>query len=302
MKGTPETIEQFYKHKYDEDLCVEIKKNTGQFGVFRVEDRIRTGTTSPSFIRRNFFKIMLLQGDSIFHYGDKSIPVTGNTLLFFNPHIPYTYEPLSLDSKGIFCVFSNEFLNGNFRLDLLKLPLFTTKDQPVFSIKGDDFSELKAVFEKIIKEADTDYVYKYELIKHYLCELIYYGMKLKPIEYNTEAVNAAYRITSVFMELLERQFPIELKIQRFEFRLPKTFADQLSIHVNYLNRCIKKQTGRTTTDHIAERLISEAKALLKYTKWDISEISYVLGFEEQSHFTNFFKKYTNITPGSFRQV
>ncbi|QRY60761.1 helix-turn-helix domain-containing protein [Sphingobacterium siyangense] len=35
---------------------------------------------------------------------------------------------------------------------------------------------------------------------------------------------------------------------------------------------------------------------------DISEISYVLGFEEQSHFTNFFKKYTNITPGSFRQV
>ncbi|WP_313531528.1 MULTISPECIES: hypothetical protein [Sphingobacterium] len=40
MKGTPETIEQFYKHKYDEDLCIEIKKNTGQFGVFRVEESV----------------------------------------------------------------------------------------------------------------------------------------------------------------------------------------------------------------------------------------------------------------------
>ncbi|MDM1501250.1 AraC family transcriptional regulator [Myroides marinus] len=295
-----ETIEQFYKNKYGESISAEIKNSTGQFSVFRIEDRIRTTSSSTSFIRRNFFKIMLFQGDNMFHYGDKSIAIKGNTLLFFNPQIPYTYEPLLSDTKGVFCVFSDEFLNGNFRLELQTLPLFTSGMHPVFSLNEQEFIQVKQTFEKIIKEVDSDYVYKYELIKHYLCELIYCGMKLQPVNDNIEISNSTHRITSVFMELLERQFPIENKNQRFEFRKPKMFAESLFIHVNYLNKCIKKYTGKTTTELISERLISEAKALLKYTDWDISEISFALGFEEQAHFTNFIKRHTNRTPSSFR--
>lgn len=158
------------------------------------------------------------------------------------------------------------------------------------------------IFEKIIKELDADYIYKYELIRNYVSELIYLGMKLQPANDSFVHPDAASRVTSVFTELLERQFPIESAAQRFELRSPKVFAERLSIHVNYLNRAIKKTTGRTTTDHIFERLTAEAKALLKHTDWNIAEISYVLGFEDQAHFHNFFKKQTTMSPSSFRQV
>jgi AraC family transcriptional activator of pobA len=301
MAKLTESLEQFYRDKYG-SLSDDFQKNNGQFNVFRIEDRIRTGTTSPTFIRRDFFKIMLFQGDNIFHYADKSIPVSGNTLLFFSPQVPYTYDPLTSDSRGYFCVFKDDFFKENLRQNLIELPLFVAGSQPVFSLDDDKTSEMKGLFEKIIKELDTDYIYKYELIRNYVSELIYLAMKLQPADNFFEHPDAASRVTSVFTELLERQFPIESSSQRFGLRSPKVFAERLSIHVNYLNRAIKKTTGRTTTDHIFERLTTEAKALLKYTDWNIAEISYVLGFEDQAHFNNFFKKQTRMSPSGFRQV
>jgi AraC-like DNA-binding protein len=301
MAKATESLEEFYKHKFI-DVSENLKKDVGQFNVFRIEEHIQTGIATPTYIRRDFFKIMLFQGKNVFHFGDKSIAVTGNTLLFFNPLVPYTYDQLSPDTKGYFCVFKDEFFKENLRLNLGDLPLFTAGAQPVFQLDDSISQDVQHTFEKIIKEFNTDYIYKYELIKNYISELIYLAMKLQPSDRIFQHPDAGTRITSVFAELLERQFPIASTSQRFELRSPKVFADRLSVHVNYLNRAIKKTTGRTTTDHIFERLTGEAKALLKHTDWNISEISYVLGFEDQAHFNNFFKKQTKINPSSFRQV
>jgi AraC-like DNA-binding protein len=78
------------------------------------------------------------------------------------------------------------------------------------------------------------------------------------------------------------------------------FAGQLSVHVNHLNRAIRTTTGKTTTYHINDRLYTEAKALLKHTNWNISEIAWCLGFEEAAHFNNFFRKHSGTTPTAYR--
>jgi len=301
MAKLTESLEEFYKHKFI-DLAENLKNDIGQFNVFRIGDRVRSGTTSPTYIRRDFYKIMLFQGTNVFHYSDKSIQVTGNTLLFFNPQAPYTYDPLTPDTDGYFCVFKDEFFKENLRINLSDLPLFAAGNQPVFHLNDAENKEVQVIFEKIIHELSTDYIYRYELIKNYVSELIYTALKLQPSSQLFKHPDAGWRITSIFIELLERQFPIEANTQRFELRSPKAFADRLAVHVNYLNRMIKKTTGRTTTDHIFERLTGEAKALLKHTDWNIAEISYVLGFENQAHFNTFFKKQTKLNPSSFRQV
>ncbi len=78
------------------------------------------------------------------------------------------------------------------------------------------------------------------------------------------------------------------------------FAAQLSIHVNHLNKALKDATGKSTSDHISDRVLQEAKALLRHTDWNVSEIGYCLGFQEPAHFNNFFKKKTQLTPRTFR--
>ncbi|WP_315819414.1 hypothetical protein [Paraflavitalea speifideaquila] len=61
----------------------------------------------------------------------------------------------------------------------------------------------------MIDEQKTDYAYKDELIRNYINLIIHEALKLQPSENYDQHKNAASRITSVFLELLERQFPIE---------------------------------------------------------------------------------------------
>ena len=83
-------------------------------------------------------------------------------------------------------------------------------------------------------------------------------------------------------------------------RTAKDYADRLAIHVNHLNKVLKENTGKTTTGIITNRVAQEAKILLKQTDWNISEIAWCLGFEEVSHFSNFFKKQAAVAPLAFR--
>jgi AraC-like DNA-binding protein len=74
----------------------------------------------------------------------------------------------------------------------------------------------------------------------------------------------------------------------------------LHVHVNYLNSAVKEVTGKPTTAHIADRIITEARALLQHTDWSIAEIAYALGFEYPTYFNNFFKKKTGEIPKAVR--
>ncbi|WP_371136427.1 helix-turn-helix domain-containing protein [Algoriphagus sp.] len=111
---------------------------------------------------------------------------------------------------------------------------------------------------------------------------------------------ASKRIYSAFMELLERQFPIIDKGSSLKLRSPSDFAEQLNIHVNHLNRAIKYANGKTTSFMIKNRILQESKRLLTISMWKISEIAYALGFSEVTHFNNFFKNHTKMTPTQFR--
>jgi AraC-like DNA-binding protein len=149
-------------------------------------------------------------------------------------------------------------------------------------------------------ELDSDYAYKYDLLRTYVLELIHYGQKLQPDIAQYTPHNATARVAGLFVELLERQFPVTSPGQRLELRTAKDYAEKLAIHVNHLNKVLRENTGRTTTDFISSRIAQEAKILLRQTDWNVSEIAYSLGFEEVAHFSNFFKKQSGFSPLAFR--
>lgn len=111
---------------------------------------------------------------------------------------------------------------------------------------------------------------------------------------------ASKRISLAFMNILENQFPIENKFHSLQLKTPFDFAGQLNIHVNHLNRVLKSNFNKTTTSIISERILHEAKYLLLESSWNISEIAYALGFKEVTHFNNFFKKHSSMSPSKYR--
>ena len=52
--------------------------------------------------------------------------------------------------------------------------------------------------------------------------------------------------------------------------------------------------------YLREIKIERAKTLLLTTEKSILEISILLGFHDQSHFTNTFKKFVGVSPLKFR--
>ncbi len=293
-----ETLDEFYRKR----SIAELKINSENSGEFRVFSKDEVGPDKPpvKYARRNFFKIALIRGHHLFHYADKTLEVSGDTLVFSNPEIPYTFESIREEGGGYFCIFKESFFSEYLRDGLRKLPMYRIGGSPAFILDKKSSDGVIAVFEKMVEEVSSDYEFKYDLIRNYVTEIIHIALKLKPSEKLYPHTDANTRITNVFMELLERQFPIEDSTQQFNMKSAKDFAEQLSIHVNHLNRAVKNTTGKTTSEIIYERIINEAKALLKHTDWNVAEIGFSLGFEDPTHFSHFFKRHTNAKPLHYR--
>ncbi|MGV3697465.1 helix-turn-helix domain-containing protein [Flavobacterium sp.] len=304
------TIKEFYQDVFG-NICPVIASfldetttsDIGHFNVFDISELYKTCAGKPAmpYNRRTYYKISLIHGKNKVEYADKVIDIDDYAILFATPKIPYKYTPLDSSQSGHFCVFTKDFITkSNSGLIVDDIPIFNPNSDFIYHITEEQAREFEAVFIKMHTEINSDYAFKYDLLRNYVIELIHNGQKLKPISATPSAVNAASRISTLFIELIERQFPIESPTQVLQLRTAKDYAERLQVHVNHLNKVLKELTGKTTTEIISGRITQEAKALLKQTNWNISEIAFSLGFEEVAHFSNFFKKQTAVSPLSFR--
>jgi len=308
----PTSLNQFYKDAVagipDDSVTLQpkdINKEIGHFNIFDMSELVKKYKVDQSHMpynRRMYYKISLIRGKNIAEYADKVIAIEKNALLFATPKIPYNWIPQDFDQGGYFCIFTDDFLiQSKSGVVLDELPIFRPGGYPVFQITDEQADELARLFQKMNAEISSGYLYKYDLLRNLVLEMIHFGQKLQPLTTFNSSQNASTRVANLFIELLERQFPIASPNQRISLRTAKDYAERLAIHSNYLNKVLKETTGKTTTEHISNRLIQEAKILLKQTDWNISEIAYSLGFEQLSHFSNFFKKQTSFSPLEIRQ-
>lgn len=303
------SIKEFYKEILGENGClidiIDSQGNAelGHFNVFETEKFYFSGKKKPemTYNRRLYYKISLIKGKNLVEYADKTVLIEEQGILFATPRIPYRYTPLSKQQSGLFCVFTKEFMSKS-KTGLLidELPIYLPNSDFVYQLNDKQYLEMEIIFKKMNQEMSSDYAYKYDLLRNYVLELIHSGQKLNPIKSAETTTNAASRISSLFIELLERQFPIENEAQVIQLKTPTDFAKNLGIHINHLNKVLKQTTGKSTSEILNGRIAEEAKILLKKTKWNVSEIAYALGFDEVAHFSNFFKKQTTMSPLKFR--
>lgn len=77
-------------------------------------------------------------------------------------------------------------------------------------------------------------------------------------------------------------------------------ADAVNLSPAYLSDLLKKETGRTTKDHINDFIIEKAKDLLLASPEPVSQIAYELGFNYPHYFSRLFKSKTGLTPNDYR--
>lgn len=78
------------------------------------------------------------------------------------------------------------------------------------------------------------------------------------------------------------------------------YAGRLSITEPRLNDICRRMANRPSKEIVHERVLQEARRLLRFSAVPISEISYQLGFVDPAYFSRFFTKRTGTPPSQYR--
>lgn len=154
-------------------------EEAGQFHVFRIGDFHQM---SLPFNRRDFYKITLVtRGEGILSFADRMVMIKDNVTVFTNPMIPYGYETLSGNEQGYFCLFNEALINNQLKTDYMtRSPLFGVNGKHVLMNDQRMLEMLRGMFENMLKESQSAYVHKYELLRNYLQIIIHESLKIDP--------------------------------------------------------------------------------------------------------------------------
>ena len=273
-----------------------FKKRTDipEFFVFRFDELSNDSALKMPPYQKDFYQVTLILNpeNAAADIDDQSNQQLENTLYFLSPDHIFSWERTAKTS-GFVVYFKAEFLDffrGNFKTEF---SLFELSSENFIKLIKEEVQGIVIDFEKLYNEYYTPNSYRDQILQSSLLSLLF---KCKSIETN-RGIQLKKRsrkedLTFRFQNLVSNSFIKHKKVI--------DYAELLNTSSNSLNLAVKSVLGRTAKDVISERIIQEAKRLLKYSSDDISELSYTLGFDEPTHFIRFFRKMTSTTPKEYR--
>lgn len=296
-----ETLQEYYRRSCRK-LPDDLRNSDGKDAHFNVLKR-HNCYASLHFSRKDYYKICLTQGSAILHTDKGNIRIDQPAIFFSNTNLRFGWENISAAQRGYVCLFNDLFIGNELRKALTSLfKLFRNDIYSFIFLQDDQYEQFAQYFEWMIKEYNSDFVYKKQVIEDFLRLIAYNTIKLRLGSGEVEKRLSDADLVNRFTNLLEKQFPIESPDNALILKTPADYAHQLQVHVNHLNYSLRTYYGKTTSDLIQERVLQEALDLLQYSHWRIAEIAYSLGFEYPQHFNNFFKRKTGKSPRSYRGV
>ena len=255
--------------------------------------------------RRGFYKIVFLnEGAGEFTLGMHTYHIKEPSILFIHPNEIISWINLAREARstGHFCIFKQQYLDEHPALISIikKYAVFTDSAKSVIQLPGDAVESINQLFLKMHDEQAAPSPLVNDALQAYI-QLIIVGSSKVALKVKPDVVNDEYRHICSFFQLLEKEtsginYSVPLRI-----KTAKEFADQLAVHPNHLNALLKKHTGQNLSLHIKTKLLEESKVLLLQTNWTLQNIGYAIGFAEQPNFSQFFKKYSGLTPVQFRK-
>jgi len=172
-----ETIEEFYQRKFDW-IPDNIRDEIGHFNVFRLEPFVEGKPTNIPYRRRDFYKIMLVKGNSQVNFADGVVEIEKQALSFSNPQIPYKWEHLDKIRDGIYCIFNQHFFHQFGQL--IQYEVFQPNGTHIFELSDEEANSVSEIFERIASEFNSEYKYKYDVIRNQIFELLHFALKKQP--------------------------------------------------------------------------------------------------------------------------
>lgn len=264
-------------------FCLRLKENEGSIINYK-----------PPF-RKDFYFVALVSnaGRTKITYDNKNATQLNSFLVFQSPGLLYSFYRDDT-ANGYLLYFKKECLSF-FKPDFDKeFPFFNILHTNFFKLNQIKFREFAPHFEEVFTayENSSDNQHKVASIK--LLALLY---QLKEF---TIAFKQWEEGFTTPQQILLQKFIQLVNNFYIEKRTIEEYAAMLNVTPNHLSQSIKIASGKNASGFINDRILSEARSLIRFTESDIAEIAYQLNFSDPSNFGKFFKKHTDQSPLEFR--
>ncbi|NJM94253.1 MAG: helix-turn-helix transcriptional regulator [Cytophagales bacterium] len=288
----------YYKEINDflQSIPSEYRSNNPNFYCLRLrENEDSISNYKPPF-RKDFYFIALVSnaGKTKIMYDNTNVTQLNSFLVFQAPGLLYSFYRDN-SACGYLIYFKKECFSF-FKPDFEKeFPYFTILHTNFFKLNLNNFQKFAPYFEEVFSayEATANSNDKVAPLK--LLALLY---QLKEF---TKAFDQWEEGFSTPQQILFHRFIQLVNNFYIEKRTIEEYAQLLNISPNHLSQSVKAASDKNALSFIAERVLNEAKSLIQFTDYDISEISYQLNFSDPANFGKFFKKHTDLTPVEFRK-
>lgn len=242
--------------------------------------------------RHTFYQLLYIkEGRGVHKIDFNDYPITNKSLFFLSPGQVHNLE-LSKDSKGVLVNFDESlfhtFLVNPDSID--QYPFFWQNGKNSHYKLKDEDTRIIDVLQRISSTKNKSS----ELTRLYLLELFYLVNQNHNKNLEKQEFSSAQKLINHFEELIEQNYDLA--------HYPKFYAQKLAVTPNYLNAVCQKIKSKTAGDLIRDRIVLETKRLLVNSQLSVSEISYLLGFDDNSYFSKFFKQHESVTPTQFRKL
>jgi len=110
---------------------------------------------------------------------------------------------------------------------------------------------------------------------------------------DSRADTAAARLVAAYTDLIERDYREHMGVA--------DYAAKLGVTPTHLARCCKQTSGKSALSLLNDRILFEARLLLRDSKAPVNQIADNLGFGSAAYFTRAFQAQTGLTPSQFRK-
>lgn len=244
--------------------------------------------------RRGFFFLALLTstGNTRVAYNDANEAIKDSFLVFQSPNTVYSFFR-DKNTDGYLIYFKDECFDF-FKPDFVnEFPFFDPLNTNLFQLTKEQYKELAPHFEEVFTAYEASELV-YNVAIHKFMALLYQLKGSKVIQHR--AVNLQLNAHHV----LTKKFVVLVNMHYLEKRTVEEFAELLTVSNGYLSKSVRIATGKNALSLINDRIIKEAKLMIKFTDLSISEIAFRLNFSDPSNFGKFFRKYAHCSPLIFR--